>query len=812
MLMIMAWHSGSSSLNFQAGGKFRCSDRDRISLFLAFVMLATLFGASCRRGGERAFKRDFETGLEYFGQEKYEAASIEFRKAMQIEPKAWAPRYYLALSALKLRRWQDAYKELNAVIELQPSLSAARLELADLLLLGNKTSAAREQIDAVLGSSPRNVRAQALLGKAYFAEKDYPRAVEEFEKAKQLAPQDPALWLACGLAKVSAKQPALAEKDFRRAVELDPRSAEAYRDLANLFRLTGRVGEVEPLLHQGLKVNPHSQELHLTLADFYFQQGRLNEIEKLFSQMRGHAADFPYLHLQLGDFWMWRSEPARGVKEYEAALVPEKPDLLLRKKLIGAYITLGRWDDAERLNQQILARNPKDLEGRSFRGALRYLRGDSAGAVGELRAVLKDEPESLIANYYLGLALMASGKPDEAEAALAECVRYNENSVYAFQRLAELRFRRQDWDAGLEYAKRVVALTPQLPDGYLLAAEAYINKGDSRKAQEILQGVQKMAPDSADAQELLGAANIKQGKIEAGVNEYEQAWARSPDPVARVNRFVDLLVARGQPDVALRSLQRLVASHPQASFYEVLARVYLVKGDLAAAEAACQQALRLDGSRWIPHSYLGEVYVRLHRPDEALAQLDEVIRRQPKQIPPYIVAGDIWLRQGKFDKARSYYEAARKQDPDSLLAQNSLARLWAEEGNHLDEAMATIQGLQHKFPDDPYLSDTLAWIYYLKGIYPSALPLLKRSVEQQPNNALFRFHLGMAYAGVGETNLSRQELEAALKLGLDSARWETAARDALARSQTKARDGVAVASPQKPSLARANKDQQDPRW
>ncbi len=579
--------------------------------FILPLVLLVMLGRSCRRGGKEASEL-FGTGLDFFGRQQYEAASIQFRKAMQIDPKAWAPRYYLALSALNLCRWQDAYRELNAVIELQPGFYAARLDLADLLLQGNKRTEAREQIEAVLGSSPRNVRAQALLGKAYFAEKDYPQAVEEFEKAKQLAPQDPVLWLACGLAKVSAKQPALAEKDFRRAIELAPNSAEAYRDLANLFRATGRTAEVEPVLRQGLKVNPRSLELHLVLADFYFAQARRNEVEDLFAQMRGRAGDFPNLRLQLGDFWMWRSEPARAVKEYEAALVPEKPHPLVQKKLVGAYITLGRRDEAERRNQQILTRSPKDLEGRSFRGALRYLRGDSAGAVGELRAVLKDEPKSLIANYYLGLALMASGKPDEAEAAFADCVRYNENSVYAFQRLAELHFGRQDWDAGLEYAKRVVALAPQLPDGYLLAAEAYINKGDSRIAQEILQGVQKMAPDSADAQELLGAANIKQGKTEVGVNEYEQAWAYSPDRGARVNRFVNLLVLRGEPDVALRSLQRLIASHPQASYYELLAHLYLIKGDLAAAQAASQQALNLDGSRWLPHSYLGEVYVRLH--------------------------------------------------------------------------------------------------------------------------------------------------------------------------------------------------------
>lgn len=767
--------------SLQGGGGIRPAGRHRYFLLLPLLLLATFSGFSCRRSATHYFT----SGIEYFGQEKFAEASIQFRRAIQKQPRDWASRYYLALSALRLRHWEDAYRELEAVITLQPSFSAARLDLAELLLSGNRKTEAREQANAVLELNSKNVRAQALLAKSYLLEKDYARAVEEYEKAKQLAPQEPALWSACALAKLGTKQYALAAKDFRRAIELDPHSAEAYRNLANLFRVTGRTAEVEPFLRQALKVNPRSLELHLVLADFYFREGRLNEIEDFFDQLRGRAADFPNLRVELGDFWMWRNEVARAVKEYEAVLA-QGSNPLVQKKLVSAYITLGgtKWDEAERLNQQILARNPKDLEGKSFRGALRHLRGDSVGAVGELRAVLKEEPKSAFANYYLGLALMGSGKAEEAEAAFVDCIRYNENFVQAFQRLAELRLQRQDWDAGLEYAKKVVALTPQRPDGYLLGAQAYLDKGEIQRAQQILRGVQKGAPDSAEVQELLGALSIRQGKIAAGVKEYEQAWAHSPQPVATLMRFSDLLVARGEPDAAIRPIQQLIASNPRAGYYELLARLYLAKGDLTAAEAACQQALRLDGSRWLAHFYLAEAYNRLHRSQEALAQYDEVIRRQPKQIPPYILAGDICMRQAEFEQARSYYEAARKQDPDSVLAEHGLARLWAEEGSHLDEAVAAVQALQSKYPDDPYLSDTLAWIYYRKGQFPLALPLLKRCLEQQPQNALFHFHLGMAYAKVSEAKLSRQALETALRLGLDSPRWETAAREALTRLQT----------------------------
>lgn len=755
--------------------------RQRHFLLVSLSLLA-LFASACGRSGKQKFSRSFATGLDYFGQEKYEAAAIEFRNAVLLEPRTWAPRYWLALSDLKLRRWQEAFQQLNVVVELYPSFASARLDLADLYMTGKKTHEAREQVDEVQRLNPQNVRAQTLLARIYLAEKDYPQAVKEFEKAKQLAPGDAYLWGACGLAKVTAKQPELAEKDFRRALELAPHSAEAYQNLANVLKVLKRESEAEQLLQTGVQSNPRSFEIYLTLADFYFRQKRVDDVEKLFGQMASRGADFPNLHLEQGEFWMWRNEVSRAANEFEAVL-RQGPNLLVQRKLVSAYITLGRLDDAERLDQPILAKNPKDLEGRSFQGALRHLRGDSAGAVEELRAVLKEDPKSPFANYYLGLALIGAGKPDEAEAAFVDCVRYNERFVQAFQRLAELRLQKQDWDAGLEYAKKVVALMPQRPDGYLLAARAYLYKGDSQRTQQLLQGLQKMAPDSLEVQEYVGVADIRMGKIEAGVKQYQQAWAHSSAPLASLMRFADLLVASGKADVALRTLQQLIASEPRADYYKGLAQLQLVRDDPASAEAASQQALRLDSSSWLARFYLAEAYDQLHRTDEALANYDEVIRRQPKQIPPYILAGDVCLREGRFDRAKGYYEAARKQDPQSVLAEHGLARLWAEEGSHLDEAVAMVQGLQHKFPDDPFLSDTLAWVYYRKGQYPLALPLLKHCIEQQPKNALFHLHLGMAYAKGGELNLSRQELQSALRLGLDSARWETAAKEVLTHLQ-----------------------------
>ena len=68
-------------------------------------------------------------------------------------------------------------------------------------------------------------------------------------------------------------------------------------------------------------------------------------------------------------------------------------------------------------------------------------------------------------------------------------------------------------------------------------------------------------------------------------------------------------------------------------------------------------------------------------------------------------------------------------------------------------------------PDDPRVSDTLGWILYKRGVYQRALALLKESAAKLPDNPQVQYHLGMAYAQVGDHPNARKALTAAANSG-----------------------------------------------
>jgi Flp pilus assembly protein TadD len=57
-------------------------------------------------------------------------------------------------------------------------------------------------------------------------------------------------------------------------------------------------------------------------------------------------------------------------------------------------------------------------------------------------------------------------------------------------------------------------------------------------------------------------------------------------------------------------------------------------------------------------------------------------------------------------------------------------------------------------------------VYYKKGNYSGAVPLLQECVEKAPDRASYRYHLGMVLLADGEKQRARLQLEAALRLKL----------------------------------------------
>lgn len=127
--------------------------------------------------------------------------------------------------------------------------------------------------------------------------------------------------------------------------------------------------------------------------------------------------------------------------------------------------------------------------------------------------------------------------------------------------------------------------------------------------------------------------------------------------------------------------------------------------------------------------------------DKAEIEFRRAIAKKPHDVKGYVNLGITYIRQGKLSEAIPVFESAVEIDKSSADAYNNLAFAYAEKNIKLDSALYLAKNAILLRPTDPKILDTLAWIYYKKGVYYEAMATISEATSTDPNNRLFQEHL-----------------------------------------------------------------------
>jgi len=183
------------------------------------------------------------------------------------------------------------------------------------------------------------------------------------------------------------------------------------------------------------------------------------------------------------------------------------------------------------------------------------------------------------------------------------------------------------------------------------------------------------------------------------------------------------------------------------------------------AEAAYKKELELQPNSPSALFSLGDTYDRSQQSDKAEEFFRRFAAAQPQNSLVHFRLGVIAERNQDFSRATSEYQQAITLDSSNALAKNNLAWLYAQHDGDLNLALRLAQEARAILPDEPSVADTLGWIFVKKNLGSNALPYLKECVSKAPGNAVYHYHLGMAYALIGKKADAKTELRAAVRGG-----------------------------------------------
>jgi tetratricopeptide (TPR) repeat protein len=173
------------------------------------------------------------------------AAEQAYRRALFLRPGHPAAGNNLGQLYVEAGEYKKAEEAFRTVIDHDPEIFQARLNLAQLLLRRGQWIDAEEQYGEVLRLGDTSGVSEKKLGQIVLHYRADPAsAVDFFAKALQNNP-DVATWIGYGVSLRALGQLGQSEKAYKEAIKLSPQAGDAWYNLGNLYRDTGRIDMAE---------------------------------------------------------------------------------------------------------------------------------------------------------------------------------------------------------------------------------------------------------------------------------------------------------------------------------------------------------------------------------------------------------------------------------------------------------------------------------------------------------------------------------------------------------------------------------------
>jgi len=143
---------------------------------------------------------------------------------------------------------------------------------------------------------------------------------------------------------------------------------------------------------------------------------------------------------------------------------------------------------------------------------------------------------------------------------------------------------------------------------------------------------------------------------------------------------------------------------------------------------------------------IANIYKKFNNYKKAIEYYSIVLSKIDKNTSTF--ADILYRRGGSFERMNNYESAdidllksleIRPNDPYSL---NYLAYSWLERNYKVEEAMQMLERAYNEKENDPYITDSVGWGYYLIGDYQSAEKYLRKAVELMPDDPIVNDHYG----------------------------------------------------------------------
>ncbi len=732
---------------------------------------ALIFLAACGSKADR-IQAGLAKGAEYVRLADWDKANVEARNVLQIDPKN-AEAFFIAGQIAEGRREiQRAFGSYSKAVELRPEHAEAKVSLARIYMLVGEVAKSEQAIAEVLAANATHVGSRTIKAALQARNNDVPGAIVLAKAliAEQRTPPVDASMLLAGLY-ASQGNTADALTVIETALKADPKNLgllQVAAQIASTSTDSAVQAKAPDYFRMATVQTPKNIDFWNAWAIHHTRRDELDRAEEVLRASVRAQPDDSQRHLVLLDFLASRRGNDIAEKEFLAAIAAKPKDASLRLGLVNLYRAANRPGDARRVLQEVIAFS-------------------------------KDAPASLTARNLLAADRLAGGKVTEAKTLVGEVLAVSPRDGAALVMRGRMLLSDGDARNAIIDLRAAAKDQPASPEVMGLLAQAHRSTAEPQLAREVLVDAVKFKPDNADLRLLLAADMADAKEYKAAAAEIDSAIKSAPQNLRAHDMKAQLAMAQKDTAAAEKTYVSLKALLPKEPIGHLkLGQFYSDQKKYDAALKEYDAASRLVPDAPGPMLSAIGILIAQRRFDEANARIDALMAREPRNVLPYQLRGDVAVAKNDLALAEQSYRKMIEFAPAVPSGYQSLARVmalrnkigeaatvlaegekanpgevslpasraeWLARAGRTDDAIAVYEALVKRVPDDDAYANNLAYLLIeTKGDKASldrALALTSRFKES--NNPGYLDSLGWAHYKLGQYGDAASVLERAVQ-------------------------------------------------
>ncbi|CCO24832.1 tetratricopeptide repeat protein [Maridesulfovibrio hydrothermalis] len=440
-------------------------------------------------------------------------------------------------------------------------------------------------------------------------------------------------------------------------------------------------------------------------------------------------------------------------------------------ELSKLYLLAGEFDNAGDMARKALNEDSKNIDARLVLASVLAENKKYDESERMLDIARNEAPANPDVYLSLSSVYVRQKKMKEAEKALVDGVNRIPSNTALLMKIAAFYRKTDEPEKAKEFIEKLLEAGGGEPRFIIFAAEYYSSINDKTRAEELMSDLVKSFPDKDEYRVLYARLLSADKKADLTEKVLKEGLALNSASLQLRSALSGLYISLGRQEEAVKVLMDGTGIDEESAdnvvYRKQLATLFLDMNEGAKALAQLDQVIERNPKDSEAHYLRGQIYLLEGKGQNAVAEFRQVVRDNPESAPAYVLLAKGHLANDETSIAIENLKAAIAIDPGYGPAREVLINTYLDRKNW-HQAILELQRLKDKRPDDINIIAAIGDVYAIKGDVNLATHTFTEIARDFPDSPVGLMKLAELARKEGKNSAAQKYYTAALKIAPDS--------------------------------------------